>query len=325
VYNRSPRRGGRIECFGAILERVSRRSAIRNWVEYAPAWPILKALEWLPLPASRLLARSLGAAAHALTPGWRRIADRNLRLALPEMPEMRRAAVIRQVYQHLARVLLSLARMPRIREDNLEQWLVYEGYEHYAAAHKQGRGVLFLTAHLGNWELSAHGHCLHGNSMNVVGRPLDNPYFDRYVDGRRTVSGNRVIRKQEFGRQALRALRANEAVGVLVDQNAGDDGVFVDFFGHKASATSGQVRIAMRTGTPIVPGFAFWDEQRGICVLRFGAALEMVSSGDKEADLVENTQRCQNVIEQAVREHPDQWLWIHRRWKTRPPGEPDLY
>lgn len=286
----------------------------------------MKALEWLPLPAARLLARFLGAAAHAFTPAWRGIADRNLRLAFPDMPEVRRRAIIRDVYQHLARVLLSVARMPRIRKDNIEQWLVYEGYEHYAEAHKQGRGVLFMTAHLGNWELSAHGHCLYGHGMNVVGRPLDNPYFDRYVEGRRTVSGNRVIRKQEFGRLALRALRANEAVGVLVDQNAaGDDGVFVDFFGHKARATSGQVRIAMRTGTPIIPGFAFWNEKRGIYVLRFGPAVEMLSSGDKEADLVKNTQCCQRVIEEAVREYPEQWLWIHRRWKTRPAGEPDLY
>jgi KDO2-lipid IV(A) lauroyltransferase len=242
------------------------------------------------------------------------------------MPQVRRSTLIREVYQHLARVLLSLARMPRIRQDNIKQWVEYEGYEHYAEAHKQGRGVMFLTAHLGNWELSAHAHCLYGHRMNVVGRPLDNPYFDRYVEGRRTVSGNRVIRKQEFGRETLRTLRAGEAVGVLVDQNAaGDDGVFVNFFGHKASATSGLVRIAMRTGTPIIPGFAFWDERRGIYVLRFSAPLEMVSSGDKQGDLIENTQRCQNAIEQAIREYPGQWLWIHRRWKTQPPGEPGLY
>jgi KDO2-lipid IV(A) lauroyltransferase len=305
---------------------MSRRSPVRNWVEYAAAWPWLKALEWMPLPAARLLARLLGATVHALTPKWRDVADRNLRLAFPDMTQSRRAEITRGVYRHLARVLLSTARLPRIRADNINQWLVYEGYEHYTEAHKKGRGVMFLTAHLGDWEISAHGHCLYGHPMHVVGRPLDNPYLDRYVEGRRVVSGNRLIRKQEFGRQALRALGAKEAVGVLVDQNAaGDDGVFVDFFGHKASATSGQVRIAMRTGTPMIPGFAFWNEQRGIYILRFSAPVEMANTGEPEADLLENTQRCQKVIEQAIREYPDQWLWIHRRWKTRPPGEPDLY
>ncbi len=305
---------------------MSRRSPVRNWVEYAVAWPVLKALEWLPLPAARLLARFLGAAAHTLTPKWRRTADRNLRLAFPDMNESRRSEIVGGVYRHLGRVLLSFARLPRIREDNIKQWLEYQGYEHYADAHKKGLGVMFLTAHLGDWEISAHGHCLYGHPMHVVGRPLDNPYLDRYVEGRRIVSGNRLIPKQEFGRRALRALRANEAVGVLVDQNAaGEDGVFVDFFGHKARATSGQVRIAMRTGTPIVPGFAFWNEGRGIHILRFSAPVQMANSGEQAADLAENTQRCQRVIEQAIREYPDQWLWIHRRWKTRPPGEPDLY
>ena len=305
---------------------MSRRGPLRDFTEYALAWPILKALEWLPLALARLLAHLLATLAHALTPKWRDIADRNLRLAFPEMAQPRRAQIIRGCYQHLGRVLLFVARAPRIGLHNIEDWLEYDGYDHYAEAHERGRGVLYLTAHLGNWEMSAYAHCLHGHPLHVVGRTLDNPYLDRYVEHRRVLSGNQLIRKEAFGRRALRALANNEDVGVLADQNAaGEDGVFVDFFGHKASATSSVAKIAMRTGAPVVPGFAFWNEQRRIYVLRFSPPVEMVSSGDKDADLVENTQRCQKVIEQAIREYPEQWLWIHRRWKTRSAGEPPLY
>ena len=302
------------------------RGSLRNWMEYVVAWPLLQGLQWLPLPLARGLAAGLGGLAHTVTPRWRAIADRNLRLAFPETSESRRKEIVRDVYRNLGRVLLSVARMPRIDQGNIGQWLEYEGYKHYDEARRRGRGVLYLTAHLGNWELSAHAHGLHGHPLHVVVRTLDNPYFDRFVAGRRVCSGNHVIRKQEFARRSIKAINAQEAVGALVDQNtSGEDGVFVDFFGHQASATSGIARLAMRTGAPVIPGFAFWDGERRKHVLRFSPPVPMVDTGDKEADLAENTQRCQRVIEEAIREHPEQWLWIHRRWKTRPSGEPDLY
>lgn len=305
---------------------MSRRGALRNGAEYVAAWPILQALQWLPQPLARGLAAGLGRLAHAVTPQWRRIADRNLRLAFPDMSGSRRREVVRGVYQNLGRVLLSVARMLRIDQGNVGEWLDYEGYEHYEEATRQGRGVLYLTAHLGNWELSAHAHGLHGHPLHVVVRALDNPYFDRFLERRRVCSGNRLIYKQEFARRALKAVGEDEAVGVLVDQNtAGDDSVFVEFFGYPASATSGIVRLAMRSKTPVVPGFAFWNEKLRKHSLRFSPPVPMVDTGNKEADLAENTQRCQKVIEDAIREYPEQWLWIHRRWKTRPPGEPDLY
>jgi KDO2-lipid IV(A) lauroyltransferase len=262
----------------------------------------------------------------ALTPGWRRIADRNLDLALPELTPDQRGKVVRGAYQNLGRVVLALARLPRLTSANISQWIDYEGFEHYQQAIARGRGVIFLTAHLGNWELSSAAHALFGNPMHVMVRPLDNPYLDRLVERRRSLFGNRTIRKQHAAREVLRALRANQPVGILADQNAaGDDGVFVDFFGRAASATVGVAQFAARSGAAVIPGFAFWNDRSKRYVLKFYAPLDLSDSGDRKTDALENTARFQAAIERAVREHPEQWLWIHRRWKRRPPGEPDLY
>ncbi len=305
---------------------MSRRSRLRDLAEFLLLWPLLKALEWLPLPWARFMASGIASAAYHATPRWRAVAERNLRMAMPELDVARRSEIIRGVYRHMARVLLSVARMPRIHKGNVDQWMRYEGFENYEQAVRNGRGTICLTAHLGNWELSAFTHALHGHLMYVMVRELDNRYLDRLLNRHRALTGNQPVRKQNASRVVLRAMRDNEVVGILADQNtAGEDGVFVDFFGVKAGATGGLAKIAMRTGATVVPGFAFWKEEERCHTLKFYPPVEMVSSGDDEKDLVTNTQRCQAVIERAVREHPDQWLWIHRRWKTRPPGEEPLY
>ena len=203
---------------------------------------------------------------------------------------------------------------------NIGQWIRYEGFEHFEEARRRGKGVLFATAHLGNWELSAFAHALLTAPMNVVVRPLDNPRIDRLVERRRTLSGNRLIEKKDFARGILKALAANEAVGILIDQNASlDGGVFVDFFGIPACAGTGFVKLAAHTGAAVIPGFALWSEAERKYVLRFFPPVAM--TGDAQAD----TARLHAVLESVIREYPDQWLWIHRRWKTRPPGEPSLY
>jgi KDO2-lipid IV(A) lauroyltransferase len=253
------------------------------------------------------------------------VAEANLRLALPEADAGTRERIIRGVYRSLGRVAQAVARMPRLNAGNISDWVRYEGFEHYETALAKGKGVLFMTAHLGNWELSAFAHALFGNPMHVMVRPLDNPWLDRLVEAYRTSCGNRTIRKQDSARHVFQLLRRNEAVGILVDQNtAGEDGVFVDFFGVKASATAGFVKIAMRTGAAVIPGFAFWVPAEKRYVLHFYPPLEMSPGAGGQAAVEANTQKCQDFLERVIREHPDQWLWIHRRWKTRPPGEPPL-
>ncbi len=245
---------------------------------------------------------------------------RNLAMALPELDADARRRIVDDVFRSIARLLVAFSRFPRIRKGNVPDWIRYEGYEHFEEALKRGRGVLFATAHLGCWELSAFAHALMSAPMHVVVRPLDNPLIDRMVERRRTLSGNLLIGKKDFARGILKALRANEAVGILIDQNAAaEDGVFVDFFGVPACAGLGFARIAAHSGAAVIPGYALWSEQERKFVLRFYPPLEI--SGDAEED----TRRLHRRLESVIREHPGQWLWIHRRWKTRPPGSAPLY
>jgi Kdo2-lipid IVA lauroyltransferase/acyltransferase len=277
---------------------------------------VLAVLARLPLRAALGVARGLTRVLDAAIPRFRRAAERNLQIAgYGARPDL-----IDSLFGHIARMLVTFARFPRMNRENISDWIRYEGLEHYERAKAAGRGVLFATAHLGNWELSAFAHGLMTEPMHVVVRPLDNARLDRLVERRRTLSGNRVIGKKDSARGLLKALRANEAVGVLVDQNATlNEGVFVDLFGVPACTNAGFAKLAHHSGAAVIPGFALWSEKERRYVLRFCAPVEM--TGDVAAD----TQRLQSVIEGVIREYPDQWLWIHRRWKTRPPGEPALY
>ena len=253
-------------------------------------------------------------------PRLRRTASRNLELAYPDKEPSQREAIIDEVFRSIARLLYAFARFPQINRENISDWIRCEGLEHYLEAKKIGRGVLIATAHFGNWELSAFAHALMTEPMHVMIRPLDNPAIDRLVEERRRLSGNQLISKRDAARAVLRALQQNQAVGILIDQNTSlDEGVFVNFFGTPACANTGFVKLAAHTGAPVIPGFAFWSEKDQRYVLRFYPQVPM--TGDPAGD----TQHLHTKLEEVIREHPGQWLWIHRRWKTRPPGEPPLY
>jgi KDO2-lipid IV(A) lauroyltransferase len=250
-------------------------------------------------------------------PRLRRVAYGNLQMALPDADAKQ---ITDGVYRSIARLLVAFARFPQITRESVSEWIRYEGFENYEEAKRRGKGVLFATAHLGNWELSAFAHALMAEPMNVVVRPLDNARIDRLVESRRTLSGNRVIEKKDAARGILKALGRNEAVGILIDQNSNlNEGVFVDFFGTPACANAAFAKIAARTGAAVIPGFALWLESERRYVLKFYPIVEMTG------DVVDDTFRIQNVLELVIREYPDQWLWIHRRWKTRPPESPELY
>jgi KDO2-lipid IV(A) lauroyltransferase len=296
-----------------------RRSALRNWAEYLAAVAVVKSLEWSPLPVANGLARGYTRLLDLAMPRLRRVARRNLELALPEAAA-RHAEIADGVFRSLARLLVSFSRFPSIDRANVGDWIRWEGEEHFESAIQQGRGVLFATAHLGNWELSAFAHALLASPMHVVVRPLDNPLIDRLVARRRALSGNWLIEKRDFARSILKALAANQAVGILIDQNsAADSGVFVDFFGLRACAGAGFAKMAARSGAAVIPGFALWSEAESRYVLRFYERIPM------SGDAVRDTQALQSKLEEVIRAHPDQWLWIHRRWKTQPQGTASLY
>ncbi|MBZ5608999.1 MAG: lysophospholipid acyltransferase family protein [Acidobacteriia bacterium] len=277
---------------------------------------MLWSLAHSPLGLARFYARLLDLA----VPRLRRTARRNLELAYPRKTAAEREAITNQVFLSIARLLYAFARFPQINRENISNWIRYEGLEHYLEAKKAGHGILVATAHFGNWELSAFAHALMTEPMHVMIRPLDNPAIDRLVEERRQLSGNKLIAKRDGARAVLRALQQNDAVGILIDQNTSlDEGAFVDFFGTPACANTAFAKIAARTGAAVIPGFALWSENETRYVLRFYPPIAM--SGDAAID----TQRIHKSLEDVIREHPGQWLWIHRRWKTRRPGEPPLY
>ncbi len=299
---------------------------MRYRFEYWLVVAVARGLGALPRGLARWLAAGLVCAIYHGMGRLRRVGLRNLELALPELPSVERERILRGVYRHLGWQLVEFCRMPRYTAENTRGWIRTEGLEHYEAARARGKGVLVLTGHLGAWELSSFYHSLMGYPMGMVIRRLDNRRLDAFVNGIRCLHGNRVLHKNDFGRSLLTAMRAGETVGILMDTNmTPPQGLFVDFFAMKACTASGLAHIALKTGAAVLPGFLVWEPDERQYVLHFGPEIEFAQSGDREADLHAATQKCNDVLESWIRRYPDQWLWIHRRWKTRPAGEPGLY
>ena len=299
---------------------------MRYCIEYTLAWPIVKTIGSLPRPLARAVSIALAWLIYVLHSRLRRVGMRNLELAHPQMTRHERVRILRSEFTSLGRQLAEVCLFPKYTRDNIEQVVIYDGFENFERAVALGKGVLFLTAHLGGWELSAFAHSLYGHPLHVVMRPLDNPYLDRLVRQYRTMYGNSMIDKDDPVRALLSAMKAGETVGILMDTNmTPPQGVFVDFFGIPACTPSGLARIALRTDAAVVPGFTIWDERLKKYRLRFDPAIELIRTDDTEADIVANTQRFTKIIEEYVRLYPGQWLWVHRRWKTRPNGERPLY
>ena len=299
---------------------------MRRKLEYAAAWPFIKILGILPRSWSRVLAIGIAQIFYLLHSRLRQVGMRNLEIAFPEKSVAERKRILRGEFTSLGRQLAEVCQFPRYTRQNVEEVVVYDALENYEQAYALGKGVLFLTAHFGGWELSAFAHSIYGHWVNIVMRPVDNPYLDRLIQSYRTMHGNKTVNKDDFVRGLLGAMKAGETVGILMDTNmTPPQGVFVNFFGIPACTASGLARIALRTDAAVVPGFTIWDESLGKYRLRFDPAVELVRTGDLEADIVANTQKFTNVIESYVRQYPEQWLWVHRRWKTRPEGERGLY
>ena len=294
-------------------------------LEYFLARGLLGVLGWLPWPLARGLCAVLAALSYWLWPRLRRVGLYNLRLVFPEKSERENRKILFGLFQNLGRMLADFSQFPRLNRGNIEGLIIYDGFENYERAQSQGKGVLFLTAHFGNWELSSFAHGVYGYPCNYVVRQLDNPLIDALIERYRSRSGGRAIEKTRFGAQALRAFKNGEAVGILMDQNMmPGEGSFVDFFGRPACTTTAPARLARRTGVPIVLGLVIWDSKQKKYRLRFDA-VEWIAGENAEEEILANTANFTRLIEDYVRRYPDHWLWVHRRWKTRPPGEPPLY
>jgi Kdo2-lipid IVA lauroyltransferase/acyltransferase len=295
-------------------------------LQYGVAWTFVKVLGALP----RVVARAAAAGATRLLlvflPKLRKTAEFNLRLAFPELTERERRVVIRRMARSLGWMAAEFARLPNYTKENIENVIVLDGHENFLEGQNRGKGVLYLTGHIGAWELSSYAHALYGFPLHYMARPLDNEPLDELVNQYRGLSGNKPIYKNEAARMMLRVLKDAGTVGILADQNTmPGEGVFVDFFGVPACTTSGIARVALHTDAAVVPGYAFWDENLRKYRLRFEPPVELVRTGDTERDILENTQRFAKVIEGVIRKYPEQWVWIHARWKNRPKGEAKLY
>jgi KDO2-lipid IV(A) lauroyltransferase len=299
---------------------------MREWLEYAAAWTGLKALGLLPRSAAREVGAAFAGLAYRLRTPLRRAAMFNLQLAFPEMSEAERKQITRGMIRQIGWMAAEFSQFPKYTPENISQIVTIDGAKNFECAQRRGKGVLFLTGHMSAWELAPFAHALYGHPLHFLVRPVANPRVDALINRYRCLSGNQPIEKNRSARAILKALNEGGTVGILADTNTSlDEGVFVDFFGRPASTTSGIARLALRTDAAVIPGFLAWDSSTNKYRLQFARALDLVRTGDEDADVRENTARFMAVIEVYVREHPDQWLWVHKRWKTRPPGEPAIY
>jgi KDO2-lipid IV(A) lauroyltransferase len=299
---------------------------MRQRIEYAAVWMILKLLGALPRPAARTIASALARGLLLLVPKQRQTAMFNLRLAFPEWSDAQRRAAIGKMTRTLGWMAVEFARFPRLTAGNIEKAVLLDGQENFLAGRSRGKGVIFLTGHIGAWELSSFAHAAYGFPLHYMARPLDNPRVDALIHRYRCLSGNRAILKNESARAMLKILKDSGTIGILADQNTmREEGVFVDFFGTPACTSTGIARVALHTDAAVVPGYAVWDEGLRKYRLRFEPPVQLVRTEDIERDVFENTQRFAKAIEEIIRRQPEQWVWVHARWKTRPKGEAPLY
>ena len=300
--------------------------SFRENLEYWALRSLVGAVGLLPRPVARAAGAAIGWVCWKTLAGLRRTGLRNLRLAFPEKSEEQRQEILRELYRMLGWQIAEFCKMHSYTLESASQFVRYEGLENYLQARDKGRGVLVLTGHLGAWELSSFYHSLRGYPMSVVIRRLDNPRVDAFVNGIRCMHGNRVLHKDDFARGLLSAMHRGDTVGILMDTNmTPPQGVFVPFFGVEACTASGLARVALKTGAAVLPGFLLWEKSEKRYVLHFGKELDLVRTGDTQADILANTALFAATTEAYIWQYPEQWLWVHRRWKTRPEGEGSLY
>lgn len=298
---------------------------LRTNVEYLFARVILGFFSRLPLALAISVGRTIGRVG-ILAPRLRRTGKRNLGLAFPNLDAHERARLLRGCFESLGRLLGVFSHLRDDSTENLRKKISCDGLENIKKAASANRGVIAFTGHVGGWELSSYALSLYDRPFAFLVRRIDNPKIEALVDQFRAARGNRTIDKRMAAREMLRMLKKGETLGILVDLNALDrEAMFVDFFGVKAATTFVVAKLALRTGAPVVPIFSPWDKELKKFRVEIGEPLNFDRTGDEERDTLRATQLLTNVVEDWIRRYPDQWLWIHRRWKTRPPGEAPIY
>lgn len=302
------------------------KGKLQIYAEYYAARIALGAIGVFPLAWSMKIGERLSFVPFKLAKRLRFVGFRNLEMALPELSHAEHEKILRGTFESLGRQLGVFSHLLNLTGEKVRELIDIEGLENFQTAAERNGGKFLFTGHFGGWELSHIVASVYGFSMNVVARRLDNPLLENLVERMRTALGSRTINKEDSARALFRLLKKGEFIGILVDLNTQEhEGIFVDFFGIPASTTTGLAKLAMMTDASVVPAFAVWQKDKKRYLLKACKPLEMPATGNLEEDVKILTQTMTAKIEEIIRQYPDQWMWIHKRWNTRPPNEPNLY
>jgi KDO2-lipid IV(A) lauroyltransferase len=313
-----------------------KKSSTQIWLEYVPVRLLFGVLGALPRKAALRVGESIGRLGYKFAGGLRRVAHRNLEIAYPEKSQAEREAIALASFENLGRVLGELTQFSKSTREDLQERIEFQFDTEesissperiaFEAERAKGRGMLLIGPHLGNWEVGVFAYSAFREPLTYLARPLDNPLIEDLTVSVRSRYGNRAIDKNNSVSKAMAILREGGILGVLPDVNVlRRDGVFVPFFGTLACTTSGVAMMAMRTNAMIVPMCCVWNKGTGKYNVIYGSLVEQPNTGDRHRDVLEMTAAFTAEMEKFIRAHPDQWLWIHKRWQVRPEGEKELY
>jgi KDO2-lipid IV(A) lauroyltransferase len=287
---------------------------------------VLGAIGLFPLRLSMKIGQAFARFSSKLLKRLDFVGHRNLSLVLPELSKERHAEILKGCFESLGRQLGFVSHFPRLTAEKVRELIDAEGLDFIRQAQSAGRGVIIFSAHFGGWEASHLAFPAYGFGWNVLVRRVDNAPLESFVERLRTHLGSHTIDKKASARTMLRLLQSGELLGIVADLNVQEhEGVFVDFFGIPASTTSGLARLALKTDSVVIPVFFVWQEEKQKYLLKIEPPVEIQKTGNGEEDIRALTQAATNVIEKMIRLFPEQWMWIHKRWNTRPSGEPNLY
>ena len=293
-------------------------------LQYGMFRVVERLVRMLPWGVAWRLGHAVGLLYYRVDARHRRVVRNNLRISNLDLDEAGIQALSRACFEHFGALLFSTLRLLGATPEELRRITRLEGREHLDAAFAEGKGVIGLTGHFGNWELMALALSLEGRTMDVIGRELDNPLLETELREFRMKYGNSVIAKDGAVRGALKALKAGRMVGFLLDQDALASGVFVKFMGSWAATFSTAGMLAVRFDLPVLP-ISSKVAADGTLTIRVHPPFHPVLTGDPARDTWTVTQRMTTWIEAQILENPGQWLWMHRRFKTQPgPGESPL-
>jgi len=301
---------------------VKKKSTLLINIEYLIVLFLIKFISLFPYKIASDIGGSIGRLGYYIDGKHRNITLNNLTMAFPEKGKREIIFIARKAFENLGRSVAEVIYITNRKTDDLKkvlyEWITVEGRDNLDHAIKKGKGILLLTAHFGNWELLGLTAATHGYKLNVIARPLDNPKLDTFINSLRSITGTNVYPKKGVLKDILKSLKQGEGVGILIDQNTSrSEGVFVDFFGQPASTNRGPAVIAMKSETPVVPFFIIRENKYRHRIV-YCEEIPLHRSGDKEKDAVLNTKMFTKKVESFIRNYPEQWFWMHQRWKTRP-------